>query len=133
MFFFCFYSEKMAFFSDIKSGQEFMPRKKPITLVSEVVSTYHISLRVTRSGDFSPKKCYRFWLFSPPICKSFGLFFAKLLKCGLFLCQNSNFGIFGTFWLLLGKLSGSSANYKKMSKNQLSSGITKALEYFLAL
>ena len=28
----------MAFFSDIESGNEFMPRKKPITLVSEVVS-----------------------------------------------------------------------------------------------
>ena len=38
----------------------------------------------------------------PPICKNFGLCFANLLKCGLFLGQNSYFGIFlelfGYFW-----------------------------------
>ena len=33
----------------------------------------------------------------PPICKSFALFFAKLPKCGLLLCQNSDFGIFWNF------------------------------------
>ena len=33
----------------------------------------------------------------PPICKNFGLFFSKLPKYGLLLCQNSNFGVFGTF------------------------------------
>ena len=50
---------------------------------------------------FSAKKCYKFWLIFPPICKSFGLFFAKLLKCGLFLCQNQFWHfleLFGYFW-----------------------------------
>ena len=50
----------------------------------------------------------------PPIFKSFVLFFAKLLKCGLLFWQNPEFGIFwnflGYFWeynlaaLLLGYL-----------------------------
>ena len=37
-----------------------------------------------------------------PICKSFGIFSAKLLKFRLLFCQNSDFGIFlepfGYFW-----------------------------------
>ena len=37
LLFSCCRGEELAFFSDIESGNEFMPRKKPITLVSEVV------------------------------------------------------------------------------------------------
>ena len=40
---------------------------------------------------------------------SFGLFFATWLKCGLFLCQNSDFGIFWNFLATFGAQSGSSA------------------------
>ena len=39
------------------------------------ISIVKLCSRVTRSDDFSPKKGYKFWLFS-----------ARLLKCGLFLC-----------------------------------------------
>ena len=50
----------------------------------------------------------------PPVRKSFVLFFAKLLKCGLWPVGYSSVKIlilafFGTFWLLLGTLSGNSA------------------------
>ena len=60
-----------------------------------------LTSRVTRSGDFSPKNATNLATFLL-IYKSFGLFFAKLLKCEVILCQNSDFGIFENFCLLLG-------------------------------
>ena len=35
---FSYRAQVSAFFSDLQSGNEYMPRRKPITLVSEVVS-----------------------------------------------------------------------------------------------
>ena len=58
--------------------------------------------RMTRSGDFSPKMLHILATFLP-IFKSFGLFFAKLLKYGLtysfvIILILAFFGTFGYFW-----------------------------------
>ena len=39
-----------AFFSDLQSGNEYMPRRKPITLVSEVVSSAKDGKFVEKDG-----------------------------------------------------------------------------------
>ena len=73
---------------------------------------FHLEFSACFQSDqkwqFFAKKMLHILATFPPICKSFGLFFAKLLKCGLFLCQNSDFGIFLNFLATFGAQSGTS-------------------------
>ena len=65
----------------------------------------NISLKNRQSDQkwrFFVKKCYKFWLLSRQFAKVLDYFSPNLLKSMLFLCQNSDFGIFwnffGYFW-----------------------------------
>ena len=69
--------------------------------------SHRIKDRVTSSGDFSPKNCFKFWLLSRQYAKILG-YSPNCWSVGYSFGKIQILSFFWNFWLLLWRQSGSS-------------------------